>query len=226
MHQPGERWMYTTGSEILGVLLERAAGAPLETFLRQRIFEPLEMKDTGFHVPAENIDRLATSYMADPKTSANVLYDPARGGEWSRPPSFPSCAGGLVSTIDDFFAFTQMISDGGTFRGRRLLSKVAIETMTMDQLTPAQKAASDGSLAPGFFDTHGWGIGVSIATKRDSLATSIGRYGWDGGLGTSWYTDPKRGLVGILMTQRGAYPTTSPVYRDFWTAAYDAIAVD
>jgi len=98
MYQPGERWLYELGIDVLGVLIARAAGQSLETFLRERIFEPLGMKDTGFSVPAEKIDRLAASYEVDRETGALTLYDEAEGGEWSRPPAFPSASGGLVST--------------------------------------------------------------------------------------------------------------------------------
>jgi CubicO group peptidase (beta-lactamase class C family) len=98
MYQPGERWMYNTGSDVLGVLIARASGQPFQTFLRERIFDPLGMADTGFFIPAPAIDRLADSYAADPDTEALRLYDEAASGQWSRPPAFPSGAGGLVST--------------------------------------------------------------------------------------------------------------------------------
>jgi CubicO group peptidase (beta-lactamase class C family) len=93
--------------------------------------------------------------------------------------------------------------------------------MTTDQLTAAQKAAT--TWVPGVFDRHGWGFGVSVRTRRDDLA-SIGQYGWDGGLGTCWSSDPREGLVGILLTQ-GSWtsPTQPPVARDFWTCAYQAL---
>src|SRR2546425_11383607 len=94
MHQPGEKWMYNTGSDVLGVLIARASGQPLETFLRERIFAPLGMKDTGFSVPATRLDRLVTSYWTNPETGALELYDDAEGGQWSRPPAFPSAAAG------------------------------------------------------------------------------------------------------------------------------------
>ncbi len=140
MHQPGEKWMYNTGSEVLGVLVSRASGQPLETFFRERIFEPLGMNDTSFSVPAANIDRLATSYQVNTKTGALELYDEAKGGQWSRPPAFPSAAGGLVSTIDDYLAFGQMMLNKGKLGKERLLSRPSVETMTTDQLTPEQKA--------------------------------------------------------------------------------------
>jgi CubicO group peptidase (beta-lactamase class C family) len=222
MHQPGEQWMYNTGSDVLGVLIARTSGQPLETFLRERLFEPLGMKDTGFSVPAASLDRLATSYWTNFETGALEVYDEARSGQWSRPPAFPSGAGGLVSTIDDYLAFGQMMLSQGKHGSERILSRLSVETMTIDQLTPEQKAVS--GLAPGYFDSHGWGFGVSIVTRRDDVAAVPGRYGWDGGLGTSWYSDPREDMVIILMTQR-AWTSPSPpdVCLDFWTSAYQAI---
>jgi CubicO group peptidase (beta-lactamase class C family) len=222
MHQPGERWMYNTGSDVLGVLIARAWGQPLETFFRERIFEPLGMKDTGFSVPAAKLDRLATSYWVDPQTGGLELADEAEGGQWSSPPAFPSGAGGLVSTVDDYLAFGQMMLNKGKHGSERILSRPSVETMTTDQLTPGQKAAS--GLVPGYFDGHGWGFGVSIVTRRDDVASVPGRFGWDGGLGTSWFSDPREEMVAILMTQR-AWTSPSPpdVCLDFWTSAYQAI---
>jgi len=221
MHQPGERWLYHTGSDVLGVLIARASGQPLETFLRERVFEPLGMKDTAFSVPPTKLDRLATSYSVNPETGALELYDEAEGGQWSRPPAFPSAGGGLVSTIDDYLAFGQMMLNKGRYGSERLLSRPSVETMTTDQLTPEQKSVS--GFFPGYFDSRGWGFGVSVITRRDDLAAVPGRFGWDGGLGTSWYSDPSEGMVAILMTQRLAFPLFSEVYLDFWTLAYQAI---
>jgi len=222
MHQPGEKWMYNTGSDVLGVLIARASGQPLETFFRDRIFEPLGMKDTSFSVQDTKLDRLTTSYWTNFETGALELYDEARGGQWSRPPAFPSGAGGLVSTIDDYLAFGQMMLNQGKHGNERLLSRPSVETMTTDQLTPEQKAAS--GIVPGYFDGHGWGFGVSIVTRRDDVAAVPGRFGWDGGMGTSWYSDPREDMVTILMTQR-AWTSPSPpdVCLDFWTSAYQAI---
>jgi CubicO group peptidase (beta-lactamase class C family) len=222
MHQPGEKWMYNTGSDVLGVLIAGASGQPLETFFRERIYEPLGMKDTAFSVPAASLDRLATSYWTDPESGELKLYDDAEGGQWSRPPAFPSAAGGLVSTIDDYLAFGQMMLSQGKHESSRILSRLSVETMTTDQLTPEQKAVS--GLVPGYFDSHGWGFGMSVVTRRDDVAAVPGRYGWDGGLGTSWYSDPREEMVTILMTQR-AWTSPSPpdVCLDFWTSAYQTI---
>jgi CubicO group peptidase (beta-lactamase class C family) len=220
IHQPGEQWMYNTGSDVLGVLIARASGQPLETFLRERIFEPLGMRDTGFSVPEFSLDRLATSYWTDPTSGKLTVYDEAVGSQWSHPPAFPSGAGGLVSTIDDYLAFGQMMLSQGKHGNERILSRLSVELMTTDQLTPEQKAAS--SLSSGFLDGNGWGFGVSVVTRRDDIAAVPGRYGWDGGLGTSWYSDPREEMVIILMTQ-SAWASPSPPNVYFWTLAYQAI---
>ena len=220
MHQPGEQWLYNTGSDVLGVLIARAAGQPLEAFLRERIFAPLGMNDTGFSVPAAKIDRLATGYGTDPETGALKVVDEAEGGQWSRPPAFPSGAGGLVSTVDDYLAFGQMLLNQGKHGSERLLSRPSVETMTTDQLTPEQRASTGIFLG----ENRGWGFGMSIITKRDDLSAVPGRFGWDGGLGTSGYSDPKEEMVAILMTQRAMDSPSAPaLYSDFWTSVYQAI---
>jgi CubicO group peptidase (beta-lactamase class C family) len=222
MHQPGEKWMYSTGADILGVIIARASGQPLETFLRERIFGPLGMKDTGFSVPPSKIGRLVTAYWVDHKTGTREAYDPAVGGQWSRSPAFPSGAGGLVSTVDDYYAFAHMLLNKGEHEGERILSRPSVELMTTDQLTPEQKAAS--GLVAGYFDSHGWGFGVSVVTRHDDLYGTVGRYGWDGGMGTSWANDPRQHMIGILMTnQMWNSPTPPDVCLDFWTSAYQAI---
>src|SRR5438105_5397605 len=170
MHQPGEKWMYNTGADVLGVLIARASGQPLETFLRERLFEPLGMKDTGFSVPAAKLDRLATGYWTNPETGALELFDAPTGGQWSRPPAFPSGAGGLVSTIDDYLAFGQMLLHKGKHGGERILSRPSVELMTTDQLTPEQRAVASPFLA----DNRGWGFGVSVVTRRDDIAAVPG----------------------------------------------------
>ncbi len=181
-YQPGERWMYNTGFDVLGVLVARASGMPFEDFLQERIFGPLGMKDTGLFVPEKNIGRLATSYMTNPASGVPEVYDTPVGGEWSRPPLFPSGAAGLVSTADDFLAFGQMMLNKGTLGDVRILSRPSVEAMTTDQLTPGQK--SGGGLESGFFDNNSWGLGVSMVTRRTGVAEVPGRFGWGGGMGT------------------------------------------
>ncbi|WP_153035340.1 serine hydrolase [Amycolatopsis sp. YIM 10] len=217
MHQPGTRWLYNTGSEILGALLIRASGQDLESFLTDRVFTPLGMTDTAFSVPADKLDRFTVSYMPDQQTGELNVYDEVEGA-WSRPPVFPSAAAGLVSTAEDVLAFGRLFLDPAS----DVLSRATITTMTADHLTPEQKAVS--GFYPGYFDNRGWGFGVAVTTRRDSIYETPGRFGWDGGLGTSWATDPDEDLVGVLLTQRADFPLLSKPYQDFWTSAYQALA--
>jgi len=217
MRQPGEQWMYPTGFSLLGILIARASGQPLETFLHERIFEPLGMQDTGFSVPTSKLDRLASSYALNPESGVLDLYDGVEESQWSRAPVFPDAAGGLVSTIDDYLAFGAMLLHNGKHGNARILARPSVETMTANHLAPEQRAYAGWFLEA----NRGWGLGVSVITSRDDVAAVPGRFGWDGGLGTSWYADPKEDLIGILMTQVLGFP--SRIDLDFWTSVYQAI---
>jgi CubicO group peptidase (beta-lactamase class C family) len=196
MDPPGERWRYNAGSLVLGVLVARVAGQPLGDFFRTRIFEPLGMDHTGFWLPAELTQTLPNYYMTNFDTGQLQLRNVSTPGEWSRPPVFPSGAGGLLSTVDDFLAFARMLLHEGVHEGTRLLSGKSVQLMTMNHLTPEQMATA-GQLLGG----HGWGFGVSIVTEPDPEWPVPGRYGWSGGYGTDWFNDPHRGIVAIAMTQ-------------------------
>jgi CubicO group peptidase (beta-lactamase class C family) len=221
MYQPGERWIYNTGSDVLGVLIARASGRSFPDFLAERIFAPLGMTDTGFCVPPSELGRLPAELITDFTTGQTVIFDQPNG-QWSQPPAFPSGAGGLVATVDDYAAFAAMLRFGGVLHGERVLSRPSVSLMATDQLTPEVKAVS--GLMPGDFDDTSWGLGVSVVTRRTDVAKSVGSYGWDGGLGTSWFNDPAEDLTAILLTQR-AWNSSRPgaIFRDFWTAAYQAI---
>jgi CubicO group peptidase (beta-lactamase class C family) len=217
MFQPGERWMYHTSADVLGVLIARASGQTFETFLRDRIFEPLAMKDTAFSVPAADVGRMATSYVTDPDSGALTLFDPP-AGQWSIPPAFASGGAGLVSTADDYLTFADMLLRGGS----PLLSRPSVETMTSDHLTKEQKAVS--GFFPDDFDALGWGFGVSVVTRRDHPFAPVGQYGWDGGLGTTWRNDPSENMTVILLTNAAWGSPRPPVIAlDFLTGAYVAI---
>jgi CubicO group peptidase (beta-lactamase class C family) len=224
MYQPGDRWLYHTGSDVLGVLIARVSGQSFEAFLRERVFEPLGMVDTGFSVPGGSLDRVATSYTTDPETGALDLFDEPVG-LWSAPPAFPSGAGGLVSTAGDYLRFARMLLDGGRAPdGTQVLSRPSIAAMTSDHLTIAQKQRS--TMLPGFpyWDDHGWGFGVSVVTHRSGPTETPGKYGWDGGMGTTWANDPAEDLVTILLTQAmWTSPVPPAVARAFQAAAYAAI---
>ncbi|MEO3888377.1 serine hydrolase domain-containing protein [Nonomuraea sp. B5E05] len=229
MHQPGERWQYHIGNDLLGVLVARVTGQSFETFLHERVFEPLGMADTGFHVPADKIDRLPPLYAPDPRTGEFTVWDEARGGRWSRPPAFPSGGGGLVSTVDDYHAYFRMLLNGGMHGSERILSRPAVELMTTNRLTPEQQAARHAMAVDNVHISHGqgqhggWGLGMAVRTYRGDYAP-IGQYGWDGGSGTSSYADPANQLTGILLTQVGAsVPDPMRLMHDFWTTLYQAL---
>ncbi|MFI5959083.1 serine hydrolase domain-containing protein [Cryptosporangium sp. NPDC051539] len=219
-HQPGESWTYNTGSDVLGVLISRASGRSLEGFLRERVFTPLGMADTGFSVPAEQLHRLPASYLA---TADGLTLRDAGGAEsaWRNAPTFSSGAGGLVSTVDDCFAFARLLRNHGRHGSERLLSRTSVQAMATDQLTPEIKASSPWF--PGYWPSRGWGFGVGVTIRRTGGAAVPGQFGWDGGLGTSMWIDPVEDLVGILLTQRAQFPLRSNVYQDFWTTAYAAL---
>jgi CubicO group peptidase (beta-lactamase class C family) len=220
MAQPGERWMYHVSCDVLGVLIGRVSGQSLGTFMRQRIFEPLGMKDTAFHVPSEKIDRLPTTYFFNRQTKTLDVYDDAANSDWRPAPPFESGGGGLVSTIDDYFAFCRMMLNKGRHGREQILSRATVELMTADQLTPEQRAGSEI-----FFGRQSsWGLGVAVDTGRSEIYHTPGRFGWTGGLGTTAYTDPAEGMIGILFTQRMMdSPEPPKIFTDFWTLAYGAM---
>lgn len=221
VHQPGEGWLYHTGLDIAGVLVARAAGTSLDDFMAERIFEPLGMTDTGFFVPADKLDRLATAYHRNEEGEL-VVWDEARGGEFASAPAFQSGGAGLASTADDYLAFARMMLNEDDFEGERILSTESVKEMTRDQVGPAVK--SEYPFYPGFWDDRGWGLGLSVVTGADEMAPWPGRYGWDGGYGTYFIADPKADLVAIVLTQRMMNSADDTrIMREFLKLAYEAI---
>jgi CubicO group peptidase (beta-lactamase class C family) len=195
MYQPGERWNYNVGMLVLGVLLERAAGKPLGDVLRERLFDPLGMTETGFWLPAERARQLPKHYMTDLSTRQMTERTTTGPEIWSAPPVFPSAAGGLVSTVDEYLTFGRMLLDRGVHGGTRVLSEKSVELMTTNHLTPAQ-IESAGQLLGG----SGWGLGMAVTVEPDEIS-GPGRYGWTGGYGVTWFNDPAERLVGVAFTQ-------------------------
>ncbi|MFC9531624.1 serine hydrolase domain-containing protein [Streptomyces sp. NPDC056975] len=213
LNQPGEAWLYNTCSDIQGVLISRVSGSALPDFLAERVFEPLGMTDTGFEVPAGKLDRFTTSYR--PRKEGGLQPADAPDGQWSSLPAFPSGAGGLVSTADDWYAFARMLLAEGVAGGRRLMSSDAVRQMTTDQLTAAQREASGL-----FTEGQGWGFGGSVDVAPVDPWNVMGRYGWVGGTGTAAHLVPSTGTVGILLTQvEMTGPTPPALMRDFWRYA-------
>jgi len=217
LHQPGEVWLYNTCSDILGVLIARVAGRALPEFLAERLFEPLGMADTGFAVPADKLGRFTGYYRAAPAGGLELVDAP--GGQWSSLPAFPSGAGGLVSTADDWHRFAKMLlADGSAAGGRQLLSPASVRQMTTDQLTRSQRDASRL-----FLEGQGWGFGGSVDVEAIDPWNVPGRYGWVGGTGTAAHITASTGAVTILLSQlETAGPTPPALMRDFWRHAANA----
>jgi CubicO group peptidase (beta-lactamase class C family) len=214
MCQPGERWLYNVGTLILGVLLARAARQPLGDLLRERLFDPLGMADTGFWLPADRAAQLPVYYMTDPEAGKLTERPSASPEVWSTPPVFPSGSGGLVSTADEFHAFGRMLLRRGVHGGTRLLSEQSVQLMTTNRLTPEQIAGSGVLL-----DGRGWGFGMAVTVAPQPPATRPGQYGWSGGYGTTWFNDPHEDLIAIALTQVSDF-LWSGAQPEFQRAAY------
>src|SRR5690348_1993927 len=193
--QPGERWLYSAGSQVLGVLAARAASTPFEDVMRERVLTPLGMDDTAFY--ANDTSRLATAYE---NVNGKLTVRDRPDGQWSRPPRFPDGAAGLVSTAEDLLRFGRMLLLPG---GNPVLTAGTVAEMTSDQLTPALLSR----VWPGFsfLDDRGWGYGVSV--------TEWG-YGWEGGSGTAWANVPDQDLTVVVLTQRAVDETGPPAVCD------------
>ena len=221
LHQPGDGWMYNTGAQVLGILIERASGRSLEQFLGDRVFGPLGMTDTGFSVPVDRRDRFTTAYAPDPTSGALVVLDDARDSWWAEPPAMPNAAGWLVSTIDDLWAFVRVVLAGGVHRGEQIVSAERLAEMTTDQTSPEQRASAALFLG----DDGGWGLGLRVPAGGRRAESTADGIGWDGGTGTAWRSDPARGTTAILLTQRAmTSPEPPEVFDAFWRAVEPAVS--
>ncbi|MER7927145.1 serine hydrolase domain-containing protein [Streptomyces sp. NPDC096057] len=214
VRQPGAAWLYNTCSDIQGVLVARASGSSFPDFLAERFFGPLGMTDTGFAVPEPKRSRFTTAYTPG-ELGALERADTPDGG-FSRPPAFPSGAGGLVSTADDLLAFFRMLGAGGTSPdGTQVLSPTSVSRMTTNHLTAAQREAS--AL---FLEGQGWGYGGQVDVDPIDPWNVPGRYGWVGGTGTAAHVLPPTGTVTVLLTQVAmTSPTPTALMREFWASA-------
>ncbi|MBV9733301.1 MAG: beta-lactamase family protein [Verrucomicrobia bacterium] len=220
MAQPGERWLYHVSCDVLGLLIARVSGQSLGAFMQERIFDPLGMKDTGFYVPPEKIHRLPGCYGFDHQTNKLFQFDDPGESAWGSQPPSESAGGGLVSTMDDYYAFYRMLLNKGRHGDTEILSRTAVELMTSDQITAENRVGSELF----FGDSRSWGFVMCVDIRRDDLSHNPGRFGWDGGTGTTAYVDPAEDMIGILFTQRMMdSPAPPTVFSDFWTLAYGAL---
>lgn len=217
-HQPGEGWLYQFSFDALTVLIERAMRRRLDLVLRERVLNRLDMGETGYSVELVDIERVTSTWFPN-RRGAFVEVAPIGDPRLMDTPAFRSGATGIVSTIDDLAKFATMLLRGG--RGPRgpVISAEAFTALTTDTLGDAARAMAGEFLAPGL----GWGLGVAIDTEARYASSHPGRFGWDGGTGTSMWVDPAAGVAGVLLTRQGMGGTEPPAYLNaFWEAVHGA----
>ena len=193
--QPGSSWYYSHSTDVIGRVVEIVSGKTLGAFLDERIHKPLGMRDTAFYVPAEKSERLADAFPADPDGGPPVQLVDVR----TPPPRFESGGGGLVSTIDDYARFAQMLYLGGALGGARIVGRKTLEWMTSDHLGPNVPIGNPTLLQPG----HGFGLGVAVRRVAGMAQTpgTPGEYFWGGLAGTYFWVAPKEDMFALMMVQ-------------------------
>ncbi len=235
--QPGARFRYSLGHDVLARLVEIISGQPFDSYLRQHILDPLGMSDTDFFVPAEKHSRFTSMYGAvnidEPDTSLTSWYggvmaginrklSDAQDSYQNQPHNELRGGAGLVSTALDYWRFAQMMLNNGELNGVRIIGRKTIELMRTNQLTPSQIPWEiGGQITPGY----GFGLGMSVLTDLGQAGHtgSVGAYGWGGAANTSFWIDPAEELIGIILSQfqpSGFHPSSA----DFQTAVYQALA--
>jgi CubicO group peptidase (beta-lactamase class C family) len=219
VHQPGNAWTYGLSHDVLGRLVEVVSGHAFDVFLKERIFAPLGMVDTGFYVPAESLDRLAAVYTPGEHGGLRRAADP--GLDRSVPRPFLSGGGGLVSTASDYARFCQMLLNRGALDDARLLGRKTIELMTADQM-PQQPSPFPPTLLPGAPGHRmALGVGTLVDVAQVGLPGSVGSYTWGGAFCTYFWVDPKEDLFGVFLVQRRPY--SAQVFAAFPVLTYQAL---
>ena len=209
-HQPGTQFLYGMSTDVLGFLVQVVSGQPVEVFLEERIFSPLDMVDTGFYVPANKLDRFAHNYKwTDDETLERI--DEGEPPRYTVPPKSPSGGGGLVSTVDDYLRFCQMIVNEGELDGERILMPATVRYMLLDHLDPEQTVFD---LPFGF----GLGFGILRDPVRFGHVSNVGQAAWGGAANTFFWIEPDEELISIAWTQLMPFGT-----RDFYKKMYPLV---
>jgi len=233
---PGEAWNYSVSTDVIGYLVGKISGKPLEQFLKERIFNPLGMNDTDFFVSADKAHRFAACYSADPqggmtfhaterKGTLTLQDDPTRSSFLS-PPSFISGGGGLCSTSADYLTFCRALLNGGELGGVRLIGPKTLALMTSNHLPGGRDlpAMSRSLFSEATYNGMGFGLGFSVTMNpaQTLIPGSAGEYSWGGAATTSFWIDPAEELIAIFMTQ--VLPSSAyPIRRELRTMVYSAI---
>lgn len=200
-YQPGSRWHYSVAVDVLGRFIEVIAGMPLDEFLQQRVFDPLEMEDTFFEVPKNKVDRFGTNHRYDKEAGKLTVMDSPATSQYTKEVTFFSGGGGLISTATDYMRFCQMMLNGGQLHGARILSPKTIELMTTNHLTADMRGGFGEQ--PAARSNFGFGLGFGVLTDLASsgMVGSVGSYNWGGAAGTIFWIDPKEDLAVVTMIQ-------------------------
>ena len=200
-YQPGTRWHYSVAVDVLGRFVEVVAGMPLDEFLQQRLFDPLEMDDTFFEVPKSKIDRFGTNHRYDREAGELSVMDSPATSQYTKEVTFFSGGGDLISTATDYMRFCQMMLNGGELHGARIISPKTIELMTTNHLTADMRGGFGEQ--PTATSSFGFGLGFGVNTNlaASSIVGSVGSYNWGGAAGTIFWIDPKEDLAVVVMIQ-------------------------
>jgi CubicO group peptidase (beta-lactamase class C family) len=216
--QPGQKWMYSIAVDVQGKLIEALSGKPLDEYFAERIFKPLAMNDTGFHVPADKLDRMTVNYgKKDGKLSP---VDGGKDSQFATKPAFLSGGGGLVSTADDYLRFCQMMLNRGELDGARILKPETVDLMTRNHLPEKLVPITLGPLS---MANTGFGLdfAVRVDTAKGDPAGSLGEYWWGGAASTQFFIAPREDLICVGMTQ--FMPATPTFVQDARKKLYAAV---
>lgn len=218
--QPGERWMYGYSADILGAVIEAVSGRRFGRFLKEELFDPLGMTDTGFFVPEDQLHRFAQYYDWTEKDGLQVHTDSHLGEYYGEDVAFESGGAGLVSTLDDYSRFASMLVHKGEYGGKRILGRKTVEFMAQNHLNPGQRESLVWDSVKGY----GYGCLMRVLMDRDIAAYngSLGEFGWDGWTGNYVAMDFSEDLVFLYFIQRCGAGAT-PAVRKLKTVTYGAL---
>jgi CubicO group peptidase (beta-lactamase class C family) len=222
---PGAAWNYSVSTDVIGYLVGKLSGQPFERFLRERILDPLGMRDTDFSVPRTQAHRLAACYTATPDSKLRLVDDP-QSSSYFQPPNFVSGGGGLVSTVSDYLRFCRMLLNGGSLDGVRYIGRKTLQLMTSNHL-PGGKDLHELSISLFSEATYagmGFGLGFSVMMNPALalMSGSVGEFAWGGLASTYFWIDPREELIVVFMTQLMP-STTYPVRRELRSLVYSAL---
>lgn len=225
LFNPGDHWNYSIATDVLGAVIERVEGKPFAVVLKERLFDPLGMTDTGFHIPADQHHRLTDAYAFHPRGQM-VSFDSGEASRWAKNRNFHSGGGGLLSTVHDYHRFCLMLLGGGSLDGQQIISRKTLELMTLNHLTGGGDLTEHSIGVFSEDDNAGIGFGLGFATTidpaRSGVPSSIGDFYWGGMFSTGFFVDPIEDIAMVFMTQLMP-SSTYPVRREVKTMIYAAL---